>query len=58
MADRSAQQRLLQRWQQQDDDELLVETEWIAGQIAQAVDRDARAAMEAQLNMAGGHTDE
>jgi hypothetical protein len=48
MSDTTPQQRLLQRWQQADDDELLVETEWIAGQIAKAVERAARTVMEAQ----------
>ncbi len=48
MSDQTPQQRLLQRWLQGEDEELLVETEWIAGQIAQAVERAARTAMEAQ----------
>lgn len=48
MSDTTPQQHLLQRWQQGDDEELLVETEWIAGQIAQAVEQEARTAMEAQ----------
>lgn len=48
MNDAFAYADLLRRWQQTDDDELLVETEWIAGQIAQAVEKSARVAMEAQ----------
>jgi hypothetical protein len=40
--------QMLQRWQQRDDEELLTETEWIAGQIVTAVENAARLAMETQ----------
>lgn len=38
---------LVARWQQQAEDELLIETEWIAAQIASAAEQEAYAAMQA-----------
>jgi hypothetical protein len=46
MSDHTEYAFLVQRWQQQAEEELLVETEWTAAQIASAVELQARDAMQ------------
>jgi hypothetical protein len=42
---------LLQRWQQRDDDEVLVATDLLASDLAQAVERAATVAYQARLEV-------
>lgn len=46
--------QIVQRWQQQPGDALLIEGEWVAGRIAQAVENEAHVVMEMQC----GRTEE
>lgn len=48
MSDRTGYAFLVARWQQQAEEELLLEIEWIAAQMAARVEQDARDAMDAQ----------